>query len=210
MPVPSKPVPSKDALRQRFRAERAALSEPAYAAKSRAIADRAAALDVLSEARRVHAYWPMTTDREVDTRPLIRRLRNQGTDVVLPVVTQYPPDPPAMEHRLFTGLEATTENRWGIPEPTGTPVIDPATLDAVLVPALGAGRNGHRIGHGTGYYDAFLAPLADRGVPRITLVYDTCLIDTVPADPHDVPITLIVTETTSLQIPSRQSQDLAS
>ena len=200
------PVPSKDVLRQRFRAVRAALSEPAYAAKSRAITDRAADLDVLNGAERVHAYWPLTADREIDTRPLIRRLRELGTEVVLPVVTQYPPDPPAMEHRLFAGLEATRENRWGIPEPTNTPSVDPTTLDAVVVPALGAGRNGHRIGHGTGYYDAFLA---DRDVPRIALVYDACLVDTVPADPHDVPATTIITETMSLEIPSRSSQDVA-
>lgn len=193
-------VLSKNGLREQFRAAREALSDAAYDAKSRAIAGRAAGLDALASAGRVHAYWPMTGDREVDTRPLLRHLRDRGTEVVLPVVTSYPPAAPAMEHRLFTGLDATERNRWGIPEPTGTPAVDPTTLDAVVVPALGAGRNGHRVGHGAGYYDAFLAPLAERGVPRIALVYDACLVDTVPHDPHDVPMTTIVTETEVLHL----------
>ena len=166
------------------------------------MAERARRRPEIRSAKRVHTYWPRTEHREADRRPLIGWMHERGVEVVLPVVTQYPPAPPAMEHRLFRGREATEPNRWGIPEPVGTRAVDPATIDVVLVPALGAGRNGHRVGHGTGYYDAFLRPLADAGVPRVALVFDDCLVDAVPADAHDVPVSAIVTEHQTVSLPS--------
>lgn len=191
---------SKAELRDRFRQVRASLPPDAYADRSRALCRQAYRLDVLRSADRVHIYWPMIEDREVDTRPLIDELGQKGTEIVLPVVTRYPPDGPAMEHRLFRGIEATERNRWGIPEPVGTPRVSPDTIDAVVVPALGAGRNGHRIGHGTGYYDAFLRPLAEADTPRLAFVYDDCLVERIPPDAHDAPVSLLVTERETIRV----------
>jgi 5-formyltetrahydrofolate cyclo-ligase len=198
--MPSDTRSSKAALRDRFRQVRSSLSLDAHADRSRALCRRAYRLDVLRSAGRVHVYWPMIEDREVDTRPLIDALKQNGTEIVLPVVTQYPPDEPAMEHRLFRGIEETERNRWAIPEPVGTPRVSPDTIDAVVVPALGAGRNGHRIGHGTGYYDAFLRPLAEAGTPRLAFVYDDCLVERIPPDAHDVPVSLLVTERETIRV----------
>ena len=64
-------------------------------------------------------------------------------------------------------------------------------IDAVVVPAFGAGRNGHRIGHGHGFYDAFLSEV---DVPRICLIYHETLVPVVPAEAHDVRMTHLVTE----------------
>jgi 5-formyltetrahydrofolate cyclo-ligase len=135
---------------------------------------------------------------EIDTRPLIRTLHEQGVEIVLPVVTSFSNGSPAMTHRRYTGDDALRPNRWGVQEPIGTDAVSPDVLDGVIVPALGAGRNGHRIGHGRGYYDAFLA---DLDAPTVALVYDACLVDAVPADVHDVPMSAIVTEHETLDVP---------
>lgn len=190
--MPSRTAPtSKDELRAQFRAHRRDLSAVSYAARSALICSRVLGLRAVAEASVVHAYWPQTAQGEVDTRPLIGALRGQGVEVVLPVVTSYDPAAPSMEHRRYAGPDDLTPNRWGIPEPTTTERVPPDALDAVIVPALGASRNGHRIGHGSGYYDAFLNGI---DVPRIILVYEHCLVPAVPADPHDVPGTQVVTE----------------
>jgi len=186
--------PTKSALRQRFRDVRASLTPADYETASADICRRARRLPAVRAADRIHTYWPMVEDQEVDTRPLIQSLAADGVELVLPVVTRYPPAEPEMEHRLFTGLETLQRNRWGIPEPIGTPRVSPDTVDAVIVPALGAGRDGHRIGHGTGYYDAFLRPLAEAGTPLIALVYHDCLVSSVPTDAHDVPVSVVVTD----------------
>jgi 5-formyltetrahydrofolate cyclo-ligase len=183
--------PSKAALRKQFRSYRRSLSEDDYRRKSRSVADRTLALPEIRSADLLHVYWPQQESREVDTRPIIDTLHGLGTRLVLPVVTSFPPRAPAMEHQRYEGRAQLRLNRWGIAEPHDGAWVDPAALDAVVVPALGAGANGHRIGHGAGYYDAFLAPLS---VPRIVLTYEGTFVEHVPSAPHDVPATLIVTE----------------
>jgi 5-formyltetrahydrofolate cyclo-ligase len=151
----------------------------------------------VASAQTVLLYWPQIEQGEIDTRLLIAALRPRGATVVLPVVTSYAPDAPTMEPRRYDGPEALTTNRWGIREPTATPHVAPEALDVVVVPALGAGRNGHRIGHGAGYYDAFLSGLA---CPRIGLVYHECLLPAVPSAPHDVSLTTLITERGSFPV----------
>jgi 5-formyltetrahydrofolate cyclo-ligase len=190
---------TKEILRERFRVYRTNLPPAKVAAKSASILERVEALPAVRAARTLHCYWPMVSRGEIDTRPLIRTLHQRGVTIVLPVVTSFADGAPAMMHRCYDGEDALCLNRWGVHEPFDTECVQPEALDAVIVPALGAGRNGHRIGHGQGYYDAFLAPL---DIPTIALVYDVCLVDTVPAAPHDVRMSTIVTEHDVLDIPA--------
>lgn len=185
------PPTSKDEWRSQFRAYRRSLDATAYAARSNLIAHRSLGLPEVAEAKRVHCYWPLSDRGEIDTRPFIAALRSQHTDVVLPVVTSYDPARPTLEHRRYTGPEALEPNRWGICEPVGTEVVSPDSLDVVIVPALGADRTGHRLGHGSGYYDAFLESVP---CPRIALIYEDCMVESLPNAPHDVPMTTLVTE----------------
>lgn len=180
----------KDALRARFRDARAALSDEDYATRSATVCERIAALPEIEGAETVHVYWPLLRRRELDTRPLIRALDRRGQRVVLPVVAAFE-GAPRLRHVAFAGEGRMRPNRWGILEPHATPEIDPSTLDAVVVPAFGAGRNGHRIGHGRGFYDAFLAAI---DAPAVGAVFAVCLVDAVPAEAHDVPLDVIVTE----------------
>ena len=183
--------PSKEAYRTRFRAYRRSLSRRSQRARGALITHRALQHPVLASAQTVHLYWPQLEQGEVDTRLLIAALRILGATVALPVVTSYDPEHPTMEPRRYDGPTALTTNRWDIREPTDAPRIPPEALDAVVVPALGAGRTGHRIGHGAGYYDAFLSAVEG---PRIGLVYHECLLPSVPSAPHDVALTSIITE----------------
>ena len=185
----------KAALRARFRAARLALSDTEAASHSLAICDRIAALPEIEAAETVHLYWPIPARREVDTRPLIHRLVAADVRVVLPVVADLEGTGtggvPRLRHVVFEGETAMRPNRWGIAEPIGTEEVDPAALDAVVVPAFGAGRAGHRIGHGRGFYDAFLADLT---VPTVGAVYAACLVEAIPAEAHDQALGVIVTE----------------
>ncbi len=184
--------PSKEDCRTRFRAYRDSLSRASQQARGALIAHRALHHPGLSSAQTVLLYWPQITRGEVDTRLLIAALRGRGATVALPVVTSYDPEHPTMIPRRYDGPDTLTTNRWDIREPTHAPRIPPEQLDATVVPALGAGRRtGHRVGHGAGYYDAFLAAVQG---PRIGLVYHECLLPTVPSAPHDVALTSIITE----------------
>ncbi len=185
---------AKEALRERFRAFRAQLSEAEYRARSRAIVARMLTVPELGQAETIHVYRPMTARREVDVRPLMAHLATKNKQIVLPVVVTFgraKAGAPRLRLVRLTGETTFRVNRWGIHEPVGGETVPPEALDLVIVPALGAGRNGFRIGQGLGYYDEFLAGLT---VPTLCPVYAECLVESVPAEPHDVPVSILVTE----------------
>ena len=71
-----------------------------------------------------------------------------------------------------------------------------AEPDWMIVPLVGVDRRGNRIGQGAGHYDRALARLqAIKPIRTIGLAWDVQLVDSVPADPWDQPLDLIVTPT---------------
>ena len=84
-------------------------------------------------------------------------------------------------------------HRFGMLEPAADlPVIDPATLDVVLVPGVAFDRQGGRLGFGGGYYDRLLPTTP---ALRIGVTYDECLCDALPCGEHDQRMDWIVTPT---------------
>ena len=194
----------KATLRARFRAWREGLDSETYAQRSEAIVARIQALPELETARTVHIYWPLVARGEIDTRPLIRWLTARDKVVVLPVVIPSEADVrPGLRHVRYRGEAALRTSPWGVREPAGDETVPINQIDAVVVPALGADRKGHRIGYGQGFYDAFLAQVA---APRIGLVYADLLVDVLPTEPHDVALSMIVTENETIRLERRNSR----
>lgn len=203
-------MPSKDSrsiaavkaeLRKRFRAYRAGLSHKRYMELSALITDDVKLLPEVREAANVHVYWPMIDDREIDTRALIRWLEARGQTIILPRVVDFERTAGTsrrIEHVRYPGESELRVNRWGIAEPPPGDEMSTAIIDVVIVPALGAGRNGHRIGHGFGYYDGFLA---ETPALKVVVVYEACLLDHVPSEPHDVRANVVISERTCVRIP---------
>ena len=78
-----------------------------------------------------------------------------------------------------------------IAQPSAT--AEPAAPDVLFVPVVGFATNGARLGQGGGHYDRWLA--ANPGTTAIGLAWDTQLVDELPIEPHDVPLSAIVTPT---------------
>jgi 5-formyltetrahydrofolate cyclo-ligase len=112
-----------------------------------------------------------------------------GVRVLLPVVPATGRELQWAEH---TGPLAP--GRFGLLEPVG-PRLPPTTIgeaDVVVVPALAVARDGVRLGRGGGYYDRALV-LARPDAVLVALVFDDELVETLPAEPHDRPVTAVVT-----------------
>jgi len=90
-------------------------------------------------------------------------------------------------------LQADRDLDW-TPWPTGGPLgVDAISgVDVVLAPALAVSRSGVRLGRGGGSYDRALARVPP-GVPIIAMIYDDELVDELPHDDWDVPVTGAVT-----------------
>lgn len=89
--------------------------------------------------------------------------------------------------------------RYGMREPTG-PRLGPdaiAAVDAVVAPAVAVDVTGVRLGRGGGSYDRALARVP-AGVPVIVPLYDDELLDALPAEPHDVRVTAVITPSAGL------------
>ncbi len=176
----------KAALRTRFRTYRTSLAEGTYRRKCLAICDQLAELPEIENARTVLVYWPMLQRREIDVRPLISRM--EGKHIALPVVNDS-----AMHAAPYTSASVLRPNNWGILEPAGDDRVPASEIEAAVIPALGADRRGHRLGYGKGYFDRFLRRVDAR---FICPVFDACLLDTLPAEPHDIPMHILASEST--------------
>ncbi len=178
--------PAKDALR-RAAAERAAALSPAYRRKAGdAIASRLLADERYRKAKRVFLYVSMP--REPDTSALLAHALASGKEVYVPKCL----GDHVMRAVRIRSREELSPGTLGIPEPPDSgETADAADLDLVIAPCVAADRKGRRLGHGAGYYDAFLFPGT---APVICLCFSRLLLEEVPVSVLDVPVDAVLTE----------------
>jgi 5-formyltetrahydrofolate cyclo-ligase len=184
---------SKAALRDQLLAARRHVADDVRAAEARQVCERLEALEsIVTSSATVCAYVPVGT--EPGSIEMLDMLLRRAGRVLLPVARTTAENTPLPlswgEYRRGT----LTTARWGLLEPP-QPWLPPSALAqaaVVLVPALAVDRRGVRLGRGRGFYDR---SLGDRG-PRtqlIAVVRDAEVLDELPADPHDVPMTHALT-----------------
>ncbi|GAA1247945.1 hypothetical protein GCM10009665_43570 [Kitasatospora nipponensis] len=184
----------KAALRSHLLAERRALSPERRAAAAAALAERA--LPLVPAGGVVAAY--VSVGAEPGTRPLLDLLAARGLRVLLPVLL---PDND-LDWAPYQGAGHLAPAGRGLLEPTA-PRLGPAAIGTaalVLLPGLAVDRRGLRLGRGGGSYDRVLARLDELtghaghpGPLLATLLYESELLERVPAEPHDRPVHAAVT-----------------
>ena len=76
-------------------------------------------------------------------------------------------------------------------------------LDAIVCGSVAVTRDGRRCGKGEGYSDLEFAILRELGhppVPVATTVHDLQIVNSVPRDPTDLPLSVIATPTRAIRI----------
>ena len=92
---------------------------------------------------------------------------------------------------LAYSKDAMQKGAFDIYEPTGESLHDVREMDLIVVPGVAFDLNGNRLGRGKGYYDKLLCKAT---CPKLGYIYDLQLLDEIPAEGHDVPMNLIVTD----------------
>lgn len=87
------------------------------------------------------------------------------------------------------GQDLSNDNRFNIDEPTGEPV-DGNIIDLIIVPAIALDPKCNRMGRGKGFYDKLLATV---NAYTIGVALECQLVDSVPVEPHDKALDVIVT-----------------
>ena len=181
-------VHDKAALRARIRQQRHTLTPTALERSAGSLARHLLSAPVLRRAARLAAYVPVGS--EPGSVALVDQLRDRGMSVLLPVVRTDG----ELDWAVHSGMLAA--GPLGLREPVGDRLGPDAVagVDLVLAPAMAADRRGNRLGRGAGDYDRALTRV-DPTVPVVVLLHDGELVDTLPAEPHDRPVTAAVTPT---------------
>ena len=127
---------------------------------------------------------------EIDLRPMLASLGNDGHTIVLPCVVGN--DMPLKFREWKLGDPLVKEN-FGTVAPADTaPEHAP---DIILAPMLAFDRSGYRLGYGGGFYDRSLEMLRrTKQVLAVGVAYAAQEIDDVPHDNLDQPLDMIITD----------------
>ena len=84
-----------------------------------------------------------------------------------------------------------------IEEPTGDDVVDVDDIELMVIPAVAFDRKGNRLGRGKGFYDRLLSSTK---ATKIGVGYEFQLFDSIPSEPHDVAMDMVITQKTLIKL----------
>lgn len=84
-----------------------------------------------------------------------------------------------------------------IEEPTGEDVVDVDDIELMVIPAVAFDRKGNRLGRGKGFYDRLLS---SSKATKIGVGYEFQLLDSIPSEPHDVAMDMVITQKTVIKL----------
>jgi len=184
--MPFEPTRDKLTLRRQLQAERLAM--PDRHERSVHLQQVLRVWLVGRSERSIGAYWPIKG--EFDALPALYRWSEAEPGrrrIGLPVIDR---DTKQLRfHVWFPGCPME-EDAYGIPKPKDTEAFEPELL---LVPCVGYGPRGLRLGYGGGFYDRTLARLSPRPF-TVGIGYAHGYVPWLQAEPHDVPLDAMLVE----------------
>lgn len=136
------------------------------------------------------------TAQEVSIDEVLRALLTEGVRVCLPWVNGRDlavGSVTDLDTDLAPGYRGVRE-----PRPDRRAPLRPDALDALLIPGVGFDERGNRLGYGGGHFDRLLGRLR-RGAVTIGVALDEQIVESLPTEPHDKRVDVIVTPTRTLR-----------
>ena len=148
----------------------------------------------IKKGQKIGVYWPMGSELRLDG--FVRAAQKRGAKLYLPYIE---PNTRRMWFTPYPAHGAKQERKRGraklsVPQFTGKK-IRVHQLSLLLVPIVGIDKRGYRLGQAGGYYDATLSAMKYRLQTQTLGVGFGCqLTDTLPTEPHDLPLDGFVSE----------------
>lgn len=196
---------------------RSAASQKAAGTLLRTIQSRSDSL----EQRRIALYHPF--DGEISALSVVPALIEIGWSTWMPAIG----DGKSMTFHWWAPDSESRPNRFGILEPPSLDPTGPEPLSVVVMPCVAVDLAGNRLGMGAGYYDRALSDLPDSSSDRfetsvtsggsddspmmeqrtlsrrpllIGMVFDFQIIESLPSEPWDIPVDLVISESRTIEI----------
>ena len=185
LPFPLEPSRDKSVLRRQLKAERLSMVDRHQ--RSVHLQEVLRVWLVTRPESSIGAYWPIKG--EFDALPALFRWTEAEPDrrIGLPVIDR---DSRQLRFHVWYPGCPMEDDAFGIPKPKGTEAFEPGLL---LVPLVGFGPQGVRLGYGGGFYDRTLAALSPRPY-TVGVGYAHGYVPWLAPEPHDVPLDAILTE----------------
>jgi 5-formyltetrahydrofolate cyclo-ligase len=156
---------------------------------SHLFAESLLALSLQQNLKRIGCYLSFGSEPATDS--FIELAKAEGIEIACPRIESD-------GRMVMAVLESETKpSELGFREPTGK-VVESKDLELIVIPALAIDHKGQRLGRGAGYFDRFLEQYKGR---TVGLVYDAEFLPEVPSETHDLPVSLVVTQSRTISIP---------
>lgn len=161
--------------------------------KSRVACEKLCQTEIFKNAQTIMMF--LSIPHEIDTTFAAQQALQVGKTLVMPRIE--------FDTRHMTPLQMTSmdcpleQDRYGLRHPASEIIIEIKNIDLVITPGLAFDAMGNRLGRGGGFYDRFL----ENGFSGTACGFGFCeqLLDTIPINKNDIPIHMLVTDTTVRQ-----------
>ena len=184
---------AKKQLRTRMRGLRAAHPEGVLAQASARIVECVLGMPEFAAARSVGSFWPMADRREVDVRPIADAVLVAGKQLYFPFLHPTATGFSTGFARVSAVSELAERGQRFFEPPPEAPRAERAEIDLLIVPALAVAADGHRLGYGSGFYDATLPDFCPPAL-AVVAVFDFQLLGELPVTSADVASHFIATD----------------
>ncbi len=175
-------------------AARDALGEDERKSLSATISRRLIELPEFGPARSVAGY--LSFGSEFDSATFIATVLSGGKRLLLPRIDRAHK---VMHFHVVTELQGNlVAGTWGImePDPRSCARADLNEVEFMLVPGLAFTTRCERLGYGGGFYDAAIE-MTPAHARKIAPAFSIQLVDSLPVEPHDQRVDMVVTESDS-------------
>ena len=180
--------PSKAALRAEIRERRRIMTPRERESAAEKLLTNMKFIVDEKAAGRVACY--LNQQDEPPTRAFVDWATGEGIAVLVPAAREDG----LMDWVLYEADDALIRDHLGIdiPENTTYGPIVLSQVDLIFVPAASVAKDGMRLGWGRGYFDRALGAL-QKEAPTYAVLYDHEVVEDVPREVHDQPVTGVVT-----------------
>ena len=159
--------------------------------RSRIIQEAFLSSDDFRQSKAIMTYIAMPL--EVETTQIIEKALEEGKKVVVPYVDTL--DQAIVASELIS-INDLVEGPFGTRQPKDGPArtVKLEEIDLIAVPGIAFDKDNMRLGRGKGYFDRFLANKELSSAKTIGLAFRFQIVDSLPSDPHDMPVSRVITE----------------
>ncbi|XP_074602685.1 methenyltetrahydrofolate synthetase [Brevipalpus obovatus] len=186
---------AKKELRSEIEALMSAMSPEDRITQSSDVYNQLINHELFQKAKRVSIFLSMP--EELNTIPIVKKIFEQEKKCFIPRIIFGSQRMDMVLMSTAEEIDALPVGKYGLRQPATveTEAIESGGLDLMIMPGVAFDKEGHRLGHGMGYYDVYLKRYKEHfgHYPNtIAVAFKQQIVQSVPVGPNDVTINQVL------------------